>query len=102
MAAQARGYAKAARTLEEDNEKERARELYLKSAKLYNEASKLSNDYKSGIRENPEGFKEALKIIEKVTLEYSKACLETGVEGIFFASQEYQQNRHNDDTIMDR
>ncbi|MGM0771838.1 MAG: AAA family ATPase [Halobacteriota archaeon] len=44
LAAQARGYAKAAKTLEEDNEKERARELYLKSAKLYNEASKLSTD----------------------------------------------------------
>jgi len=30
--------------LEEENEKERARELYLRSAKLYNEASKLSTD----------------------------------------------------------
>ncbi|WP_135604532.1 26S protease regulatory subunit [Methanococcoides sp. NM1] len=30
--------------MEEENEKERARELYLRSAKLYNEASKLSTD----------------------------------------------------------
>ncbi len=44
MAAQARGYAKAARELEEDKEFERARTLYLKSAKLYNDAAKLSTD----------------------------------------------------------
>ncbi len=44
LAAQARGYAKAARTLEDDNEPERARELYLKAAKLYNEASRLGKD----------------------------------------------------------
>ncbi len=44
MAAQARGYAKAARELEEDKEFEKARNLYLKSAKLYNDAAKLSID----------------------------------------------------------
>ncbi|MBN2489178.1 MAG: AAA family ATPase [Methanosarcinaceae archaeon] len=44
LAAQARGYAKAARTLEDENKYERARELYLKAAKLYNEASKIATD----------------------------------------------------------
>lgn len=44
LAAQARGYAKAARDLEDKGEDERARELYLKAAKLYNDASALSRD----------------------------------------------------------
>lgn len=44
LAAQARGYAKAARELEDRGEAERARELYLKAAKLYNDASTLSRD----------------------------------------------------------
>ncbi|TQD23493.1 AAA family ATPase [Methanolobus vulcani] len=44
LAAQARGYAKAARELEDRKESERARELYLKAAKLYNDASMLSKD----------------------------------------------------------
>lgn len=44
LAAQARGYAKAARELEDRGESERARELYLKAAKLYNDASMLSRD----------------------------------------------------------
>jgi transitional endoplasmic reticulum ATPase len=44
LAAQARGYAKAAKTLEDENKYERARELYLKAAKLYNEASKIATD----------------------------------------------------------
>ncbi|HJH30079.1 MAG TPA: AAA family ATPase [Methanosarcinaceae archaeon] len=44
LAAQARGYAKAARTLEDDNNLKNARELYLKAAKLYNEASKIASD----------------------------------------------------------
>ncbi len=44
LAAQARGYAKAARTLEDENNLKNARELYLKAAKLYNEASKISTD----------------------------------------------------------
>ncbi len=44
LAAQARGYAKAARDLEDRGESERARELYLKAAKLYNDASGISGD----------------------------------------------------------
>ncbi|MEA1984100.1 MAG: AAA family ATPase [Euryarchaeota archaeon] len=44
LAAQARGYAKAARTLEDENEKARARELYLKAAKFYNDASLITTD----------------------------------------------------------
>jgi len=48
LAAQARGYAKAARTLKDENNPERARELYLKSAKLYNEASKIATDKTDG------------------------------------------------------
>ncbi|MBP1909065.1 AAA family ATPase [Methanolobus bombayensis] len=44
FAAQARGYAKAAKDLEDRGEKERARELYLKAAKLYNDASGMAGD----------------------------------------------------------
>ncbi|SFM23677.1 AAA family ATPase [Methanolobus profundi] len=44
FAAQARGYAKAAKDLEERGDKERARELYLKAAKLYNDASMMAGD----------------------------------------------------------
>lgn len=43
-AAQARGYAKAAKDLEDRGDKERARELYLKAAKLYNDASMMAGD----------------------------------------------------------
>lgn len=48
LAAQARGYAKAARTLEDENNLKNARELYLKAAKLYNEASKIATDKTDG------------------------------------------------------
>ena len=48
LAAQARGYAKAARTLEDENDLKNARELYLKAAKLYNEASKIATDKTDG------------------------------------------------------
>jgi len=48
LAAQARGYAKAARTLEDENNLKNARELYLKAAKLYNDASKISTDKTDG------------------------------------------------------
>ncbi len=44
FAAQARGYAKAAKDLEDRGESERARELYLKAAKLYNDASTIPGD----------------------------------------------------------
>lgn len=44
FAAQARGYAKAAKNLEDRGDKERARELYLKAAKLYNDASMIVGD----------------------------------------------------------
>ncbi|WP_094228177.1 AAA family ATPase [Methanolobus psychrotolerans] len=44
FAAQARGYAKAAKDLEDRGESERARELYLKAAKLYNDASLIPGD----------------------------------------------------------
>ena len=44
LTASARGYAKAAKDLEDNKEYERARELYLKAAKYYNDASKLSTD----------------------------------------------------------
>ncbi|WP_319507946.1 ATP-binding protein [uncultured Methanolobus sp.] len=49
FAAQARGYAKAAKDLEDRGQSERARELYLKAAKLYNDASMNS---KEGIDRN--------------------------------------------------
>jgi transitional endoplasmic reticulum ATPase len=44
FAAQARGYAKAAKDLEDRGDRERARELYLKAAKLYNDASMMGGD----------------------------------------------------------
>ena len=44
FAAQARGYAKAAKDLEDRGQSERARELYLKAAKLYNDASMTSTE----------------------------------------------------------
>ncbi len=44
FAAQARGYAKAAKDLEDAGEKERARQLYLKAAKLYNDAYGMAHD----------------------------------------------------------
>jgi transitional endoplasmic reticulum ATPase len=44
FAAQARGYAKAAKDLEDRGENERARELYLKAAKLYNDASMMTDE----------------------------------------------------------
>jgi len=44
MAAEARGYARVAKELEDSGELERARTLYLKAAKLYNEASKTTAD----------------------------------------------------------
>lgn len=44
MAAEARGYARVAKELEDSGELERARTLYLKAAKLYNEASKTATD----------------------------------------------------------
>ncbi|WP_340818529.1 AAA family ATPase [Methanolobus sp. WCC4] len=44
FAAQARGYAKAAKDLEDKGDKERARELYLKAAKFYNDASMIASD----------------------------------------------------------
>ncbi|WMW22689.1 ATP-binding protein [Methanolobus mangrovi] len=44
FAAQARGYAKAAKDLEDRGQPERARELYLKAAKLYNDASMNSTE----------------------------------------------------------
>jgi len=44
MAAEARGYAKVAKELEDSGELEQARALYLKAAKLYNEASKTATE----------------------------------------------------------
>lgn len=44
LAAQARGYAKAAKDLEDSGDKERARQLYLKAAKLYNDAYGMAHD----------------------------------------------------------
>ncbi len=44
MAAKARGYAKAARELEKTGKSDRARDLYLEAAKLYNSASQKSSD----------------------------------------------------------
>ena len=44
LAAQARGYAKAAKDLEDSGDNERARQLYLKAAKLYNDAYSMTHD----------------------------------------------------------
>ncbi len=44
LAAQARGYSKAAKELEESGQHERARQLYLKAAKLYNDAYASAGD----------------------------------------------------------
>ena len=44
LAAQARGYSKSAKELEDSGQPERARQLYLKAAKLYNDASASAPD----------------------------------------------------------
>ncbi|WP_172633393.1 ATP-binding protein [Methanosalsum zhilinae] len=44
LAAQARGYSKAAKDFEDKGQFVKARELYLKSSKLYNEASSINTD----------------------------------------------------------
>ncbi|WP_406657025.1 AAA family ATPase [Methanolobus sp. ZRKC2] len=44
LAAQARGYSKAAKDLEDSGQPERARQLYLKAAKLYNDAYSSATD----------------------------------------------------------
>lgn len=44
LAAQARGYSKAAKDLEDSGQPDRARQLYLKAAKLYNDAYTSAND----------------------------------------------------------
>ncbi|KXS43270.1 MAG: Microtubule-severing ATPase, partial [Methanolobus sp. T82-4] len=44
LAAQARGYSKAAKELEDSGQPERARQLYLKAAKLYNDAYTSAGD----------------------------------------------------------
>ena len=50
-------------------------------------ADKLTKNLLLQLRDAPQLLREALEILQKVMTEFSKACLEAGAHGIFFASQ---------------
>jgi transitional endoplasmic reticulum ATPase len=81
MAAEARGYAKVAKGLEDAGELERARTLYLKAAKLYNEASKTTaDDIDRNIRRDlAEHLLERAQSIKQAQVQFSHA--EKGTKG---------------------
>lgn len=74
MAAEARGYAKVAKELEGSGELERARTLYLKAAKLYNEASKTTDDAtdRNIQRDLAEHLLERAQSIRQTEVQYSE------------------------------
>lgn len=83
MAAEARGYAKVAKELEDSGELERARTLYLKAAKLYNEASKTTTDDtdRNIQRDLAEHLLERAQSIKRTQVQYSGAVKDNKTVG---------------------
>jgi transitional endoplasmic reticulum ATPase len=98
LAAQARGYAKAARTLEDENNPERARELYLKSAKLYNDASKIATDKTDGNtqRDLAEHLLNKAQSLKRTGVHQAGSGVSSGVGG----SDTDESSLSKDDLIM--
>ncbi|MHA2501145.1 MAG: uroporphyrinogen decarboxylase family protein [Candidatus Hodarchaeales archaeon] len=51
-------------------------------------ADKLTDELTSQLRQSPEIIGESLTILERVMTEFSRACLDAGAQGIFYASQQ--------------
>ncbi len=52
-------------------------------------ASKMDPYLLKHVKDDPESVREGLSVLTKVTREYARASLETGVHGVFLASQHY-------------
>ena len=98
LAAQARGYAKAARTLEDENNLKNARELYLKAAKLYNEASKIASDKTDSNtqRDLAEHLLNKAQSLKRTSVHQSGSGVSSGVGG----SETDESSLSKDDLIM--
>ncbi|WP_406662165.1 AAA family ATPase [Methanolobus sp. ZRKC3] len=97
FAAQARGYAKAAKDLEDSGEKERARQLYLKAAKLYNDAYSLAHDEidRSTQRDLAEHLFEKAQSLKSGAAQYSG-----GVESKDNSSNKDESSLSKDDLFL--
>ncbi len=79
LAAQARGYSKAAKDLEESGQLEKARLLYLKAAKLYNDSSASASDAveRNTQRDLAEHLFAKAQFIKGNPMKCSDSCLES-------------------------
>ncbi|MFX0114694.1 MAG: uroporphyrinogen decarboxylase family protein [Candidatus Hodarchaeota archaeon] len=51
-------------------------------------ADKLTDNLPSQLHSSPDIIEEALEILKGITIEFSRACLDAGAQGIFYASQQ--------------
>lgn len=51
-------------------------------------ADKLTDNLTAQLRSSPEVIEEAVKMLERIMAEFSRACLDAGAKGIFYASQQ--------------
>jgi transitional endoplasmic reticulum ATPase len=97
LAAQARGYSKAAKDLEDGGQSERARELYLKAAKLYNDAYISASD---DIDRNTQRDLAEHLFAKAQSLKSSSQCSITGLENNTASNNKNESSLSKDDLLL--